>query len=86
MKPDGTADAAFGIRQITVGTGGGEGLYGFGPTVPNLEVRAGNGENPTFGVLKLTLKAGGYDWKFLPAPGQGTFTDSGSGTCHGRPS
>jgi len=82
MRPDGTADAAFGIRQITVGTGGGEGLYGFGPTVPNLEIR----NDDTFGVIKLTLKSGGYDWKFMPAPGQGTFTDSGSGTCHGRPS
>lgn len=80
MKPDGTSDAAFGIRQITVGTGGGEGLYAFGPTVPTLEVR----NNDTFGVLKLTLKNGGYDWRFLPAAG-GTFTDSGSGTCHGRP-
>lgn len=86
MRPDGTADAAFGIRQITVGTGGGEGLYGFGSTNPNLEVRAGNGENGTFGVLKLTLKNGSYSWQFMPAPGQGSFTDSGSGTCHGRPS
>jgi hypothetical protein len=31
-------------------------------------------------VLKLTLKAGGYDWQFMPATG--SFTDSGSGTCH----
>ena len=81
MKPDGTPDAAFGIRQITVGTGGGEGLYAFGATVPTLEVR----NNDTFGVLKLTLKNGGYDWRFMPTAG-GTFTDSGSGTCHGRPS
>lgn len=85
MRPDGTADAAFGVRQITVGTGGGEGLYGFGSTNPNLEVRAGNGENGTFGVLKLTLKTGGYDWQFIPAAGEGSFTDSGSASCHGRP-
>lgn len=82
MKPDGTLDAAHGIRQITVGTGGGEGLYGFGPSVPQLEVR----NNDTFGVLKLTLKTGGYDWRFMPAAGEGSFTDSGSGSCHGRPS
>jgi hypothetical protein len=82
-KPDGTADAAFGIRQITAGTGGGEGLYGFGATVPQVEVR----NNDSFGVLKLTLKSGGYDWQFIPAPSAGgSFTDSGSGTCHGRPS
>jgi len=82
MRADGTADAAFGVRQITVGTGGGEGLYGFGPTIPNLEVRNAD----TFGVLKLTLHESSYDWKFIPAPGFGSFTDSGSGNCHGRPS
>jgi PKD repeat protein len=81
MRPDGTADAAFGIRQIVVGTGGGEGLYGFGETHPNVDVR----NSDTFGVLKLTLKTGGYDWQFVPTPG-GSFTDAGSGTCHGRPS
>lgn len=85
QQPDGTADAAFGIRQITVGTGGGEGLYNFGP-IPagaNLEVR----NNDTVGVLKVTLRDGGYDWQFVPAPAAGgSFTDSGSGTCHGRPS
>ena len=85
QKPDGTADAAFGIRQITVGTGGGEGLYNFGaiPAGANLDVR----NNDTFGVLKVTLKSGGYDWQFIPATAAGgSFTDSGSGTCHGRPS
>jgi hypothetical protein len=35
-------------------------------------------------VLKLTLYAGGYDWQFVPIAGQ-TFTDSGSGACHGAP-
>ena len=81
QKPDGTLDATFGIREIAVGTGGGETLYDLGPTVPNLEVR----NNTTHGVLKLTLRAGGYDWRFIPVPGE-TFTDSGTGTCHGRPS
>jgi PKD repeat protein len=79
---DGVADASFGIRQIAVGTGGGEGLYAFMPIPPgaNLEVR----NNDTYGVLKVTLRAAGYDWQFIPASG-GAFTDSGSGTCHGRP-
>ena len=82
QKPDGTADVEFGIRQIVVGTGGGEGLYDFAPVPPgsNLEVR----NNDTWGVLKLTLKPGGYDWTFIRSAG-GAFTDSGSGTCHGRP-
>jgi PKD repeat protein len=81
MRPDGTADPAFGVRQITVGTGGGETLYGFGSTNPNLEMR----DSETLGVLQLTLRTGGYDWRFIPVAGK-TFTDSGSGTCHGRPS
>jgi len=82
QRPNGTADATYGIRQLTVGTGGGEGLYGFAPIPPgsNLEVR----NNVTWGVLKLTLRTGGYDWRFTPVTGA-TFTDSGSGTCHGRP-
>lgn len=81
QKPDGTADPAFGIRQITVGTGGGEGLYQFADPVPNLEAR----DRETFGVLELTLRAGRYDWRFVPSAGGKTFTDSGTGTCHGRP-
>ena len=83
MRPDGTRDDAHGIRQIAVGTGGGETLYAWADSLPasqNLEVR----DNRTHGVLKLTLRSGGYDWKFVPASGA-TFTDSGSGSCHGRP-
>ena len=82
QKPDGTRDDVFGIRQIIAGTGGGEGLYAFAAIVPgsNLEVR----NNDTWGVLKVTLKANGYDWRFVRSAG-GTFTDSGSGNCHGRP-
>jgi hypothetical protein len=84
QQPDGTRDDAFGIRQIVAGTGGGETLYDFAvpsPAGSNIEVR----NNATHGVLKVTLRAGGYDWKFVPASGA-SFTDSGSGNCHGRPS
>jgi PKD repeat protein len=80
QKPDGTADGAFGIRQITVGTGGGEGLYAFGPDAPNIEAS----NNDTFGVLTLTLHAGGYAWRFVPVAGK-AYADSGSDNCHGRP-
>src|SRR6266542_3640212 len=45
QTPTGVADAAHGIRQFVVGTGGGEGLFGFGVTAPNSEVR----DNNTFG-------------------------------------
>jgi PKD repeat protein len=80
QTPDGVVDNTFGIPQFAVGTGGGEGLYQFGPTAPNLVVR----NNQTFGVIKFTLRNGGYDWQFLPVPG-GTFTDAGSGNCHAAP-
>jgi PKD repeat protein len=80
QNPEGQADASFGIPQFGVGTGGGEGLYQFGSTVPNLAVR----NNTTFGVMKLTLRNGAYDFQFLPVAGQ-TFTDVGSANCHGPP-
>ena len=78
QRPDGTADSAFGIRQITAGTGG-KSLYGFGTSKPNSQVR----NNSATGLLKLTLRADGYEFKFLPVAGK-SFTDSGSGTCHDR--
>jgi PKD repeat protein len=83
QRPDGTADPAFGIRQIAVGTGGGETLYLFADPQPagsNIQVK----DNTTNGVIEVTLKNGGYDWRFIPAA-TGTFNDSGSATCHGRP-
>jgi len=76
QTPAGVADPAFGIREIIAGTGGSD-FHTLGPTVPNSEAR----NDQTFGVLKLTLSSGGYDWKFIPIAGQ-TFTDAGSGTCH----
>jgi calcineurin-like phosphoesterase family protein len=80
LTPWGTADASFGIRQFTVGTGG-NGLYGFRGVKPNSQVRNAN----TLGVLKLILRSEGYDWRFLPQAGK-TFTDAGTAACHGRPS
>ena len=72
----GAADAALGIREFIVGTGG-RGHYAFGAAKPNSEVR----HTGTFGVLRLELGDGGYAWEFLPVAGA-TFTDNGSGTCH----
>jgi hypothetical protein len=66
---------ARGIREFVVGTGG-YALYNRGQTQANSEVF----ENRTYGVLKLTLKSGGYDWEFVPIDGQ-TFRDAGSGSC-----
>jgi hypothetical protein len=36
------------------------------------------------GVLKLTLHSSSYDFQFVPVAGK-TFSDSGVGTCHGKP-
>src|SRR6266699_1385038 len=79
QTPDGVADPQHGIREIVAGTGGG-GLFVVYPPVQNSEVL----NNTTLGVLKLTLHAAGYSWKFLPIAGQ-TFTDSGSYPCHDAP-
>ncbi len=79
QTPWGAADPAFGIRQFIVGTGG-NGLYGFRGVKPNSQLRNAS----AFGVLNLTLRSGGYDWRFLPQAGK-TFTDAGSAACHGRP-
>src|SRR5437016_982480 len=76
QTPDGTPDPKRGIRDFVVGTGG-KNHRPFGEPKPNSELR----DATAFGVLKLTLKRGGYDWQFIPEAGK-SFTDSGSGNCH----
>jgi hypothetical protein len=80
QSPTGAADAAFGIREFVVGTGG-QNLAGFGSTMANSQVR----NSSTYGVLKLTLHPSSYDFRFVPIAGQ-SFTDGGTGSCHGSPS
>jgi len=63
-----------GVRSFVVGTGGAN-HTSFVTTAANSEAR----DDKTYGYLKLTLKDGSYDWKFVPVGG--TFTDSGTGTC-----
>ncbi len=75
QNPDAQADPN-GIRQFVVGTGGGPFDRFTGAAAPNSEAR----QAETYGVLHLTLRADGYDWRFVPVAGQ-TFTDSGSDTC-----
>ena len=80
QRPDQTPDPAYGIRSITVGTGG-NGHSSTGPNLaPNSEVRNGD----TYGVLKVWLYPDSYAWKFVPVAGK-TFSDSGSTACHGAP-
>jgi hypothetical protein len=76
QNPSGQLDTARGIREFVVGTGG-AGLYAFPTIRPNSQVR----QNSVWGVIKLTLHASSYDWKFEPIAGQ-TFAESGSQTCH----
>lgn len=75
MNGTGQADPQ-GMREFVVGTGGFS-HYSFGPILPSSEVH----DDTSFGVLKLTLRPGGYDWQFVPVAGS-TFTDSGSTECH----
>jgi hypothetical protein len=81
QTPDG-APSANGIREFVVGTGGKNHLpspYSLDLSHPNLQVA----NDDTYGVLKLTLRATGYDWQFVPDTGSpGSFTDSGSASCH----
>ena len=76
MDANGALDTKYGVRQFVVGTGGYY-LYGLGTRKATSEVW----DNSGYGVLKLTLRAGAYDWKFLPVAGK-SFTDSGSRACH----
>ncbi len=64
-----------GIRSFVVGTGGKN-------LTPFLWPRVGSVArgNETFGVLKLTLRPAGYDWRFMPVSG-GTFSDVGTSRC-----
>jgi hypothetical protein len=79
QAPDGTLDPDRGIREFVVGTGG--------ANLTEIETLAANSEvhnSETYGVLKLTLHPAGYDWQFVPEAGK-TFTDAGTGNCHGNP-
>ncbi len=72
----GQPDPERGIRSFVVGTGGKD-LYTFRDILPGSEAR----DRDTYGVLAVTLRDGGYDWRFLSIEGQ-SYTDQGSGECH----
>ena len=75
QDPDGKPDP-HGIREIVAGTGG-KSHRPFATPLPTSEVRNAD----TFGVLKMTLHPGSYDWEFIPEAGK-TFHDSGTGSCN----
>ena len=67
-------EAANGIREFVVGTGG-KSHYGFGTPLANSEVR-----NATaYGVLSLMLRPSSYAWRFTSVGGG--FSDSGTDAC-----
>jgi hypothetical protein len=77
QDPNGRADSARGIRQFVVGTGGGARHNSILDPIANSEVH----NDDTYGVLELTQRPEGYDWRFVPVEGA-RFTDSGSARCH----
>jgi hypothetical protein len=77
LDPNGDPDAATGIRQFVVGTGGAFFTGGLDSLTPHSEAA----QNHTFGVLFLTLRPTSYDWSFVPEAGK-TYTDSGTTACH----
>ena len=79
QTPTGEPDPDFGLRQFTVGSGG-RSHQAFKTVLPNSEIRNGG----TYGLISLSLHQDSYDWRFIPEAGK-TFTDEGTGACHGRP-
>ena len=76
MTATGVVDAARGLTEFVVGTGG-RSHYGFGTILSTSLVR----NSDTYGVIKFTLSATSWSFSFVHEAGM-TFTDSGSGTCH----
>lgn len=74
QNPDGASDPQRGIREFVVGTGGAE-LYTSSRPQANIETSLS-----MFGVLKLTLRSGSYDWQFIAI--DGSVRDSGQAVCH----
>ncbi len=76
QDPFGNRDEERGVRQFIIGTGGG-GLRPVAGVADNSEAQI----LFTYGLLKLTLHSGSYDWEFIPQPGR-PGSDSGSAACH----
>ncbi len=77
QNPTGQLDPD-GIREFIVGTGGESFVAPSTTRAANSQVLF-SGQND-FGVLKMALHPGSYDWTFVPVTG--SFSDSGSTACH----
>lgn len=75
VTPDGVVDAARGIREFVVGTGG-TGLEDF----PATALRGSQKRIKAWGVLKLTLWPNRYQWEFIDVTGG--VLDRGRDQCH----
>lgn len=76
LDGDGKADSVNGIRQFVAGTGGAE-RYTFRDILPGSETHSGD----AYGLLKLTLLPGHYQWEFIPVEQDG-YRDRGESPCH----
>lgn len=75
LDPDGNRDAARGIRQFVVGTGGAS-LSKRKMVSSGSEAQASD----TYGLLKLSLLPDRYRWEFIPVHANG-FSDRGESPC-----
>jgi hypothetical protein len=73
----GIKNKAHGIREFVVGTGGAMHYW-----IDHVHRYSQARNTTTFGVLRLTLRAGAYEWRFEPAAG-GSYADAGTDRCHG---
>lgn len=76
QNPQGAEDTTSGIREFVAGMGG-AGLYAFTTIAANSQFR----NNTQWGVLKMSLRTGNYDWTFYGTGNQ--VLDSGSSNCVG---
>jgi hypothetical protein len=74
MNANGNIDPT-GFRTFVVGTGG-DAQFALGSPVTGSEAM----QTGTYGLLRLDLHAGSYDWHFVPVAGS-TYTDAGTDTC-----
>lgn len=74
LDPNGDPDPN-GVRQFTVGTGGINSLGTATFAFPGSQFR----DDIHFGILELTLRSSGYDWRFISE--SGAVQDSGSDAC-----
>lgn len=74
MSASGVRDDATGMRQFNAGMGGESSNSMPAGVHPNSEKLS-----VSFGVLRFTLKATGYDWQYITTAN--VVEDSGSGTC-----